>query len=119
MRILIVDDNADAAEMLSAVVGSFGHEIALAHDGLTGLQVAQDFAPDVALLDIGLPVIDGYELAARMRALPACARTVFVAVTGYGQPEDRERSKRAGFAHHLVKPIEVATLRALLLVEDD
>jgi signal transduction histidine kinase len=119
LRILIVDDNADAAEMLSAVVGSLGHETALAHDGMTGLEIAQDFAPHVALLDIGLPVIDGYELAARLRALPACSRTILVAVTGYGQSEDRERSKRAGFAHHLVKPIELATLRTLLVTDEE
>jgi signal transduction histidine kinase len=114
IRVLIVDDNADAAEMLAAVVASLGHEVRLAHDGLTGLDLARRFAPHVALLDIGLPTLDGYELAARLRELPACSDTTLVAVTGYGQPEDRERSRRAGFADHLVKPVDLATLRALL-----
>jgi signal transduction histidine kinase/ActR/RegA family two-component response regulator len=119
LRVLIVDDNMDAAEMLAAVVSALGHEIMLAHDGLDGLKVAREFAPHVALLDIGLPTLDGYELAMRMHAVAECADTRLIAVTGYGRPEDRERSRRAGFMHHLVKPVDFAMLRALLATHDD
>jgi signal transduction histidine kinase len=118
LRVLIVDDNMDAAEMLAAVVSSLGHEIMLAHDGLQGLELAHTFAPHVALLDIGLPTLDGYELAVRLRALSTCSDTRLIAITGYGRPEDRERSRRAGFAHHLVKPVDLPTLRALLATHD-
>ena len=119
-RILIVDDNIDAAELLAALLQTLGHDVALAHDGAAALDIAPGFAPDVALLDIGLPNMDGYELARRLRQFEACRRTLLVAVTGYGQADDRQRSRDAGFAHHLVKPVELATLTALLAtVRDD
>lgn len=114
LRVLIVDDNADAAELLAELVGSIGHQVTVAHDATSAIEIAKDFAPQAALLDIGLPVIDGYELALRLRQLPNCADTLLIAVSGYTQPEDRERSKRAGFAHHLGKPVDVATLGSLL-----
>jgi signal transduction histidine kinase/DNA-binding response OmpR family regulator len=113
-RILIVDDNIDAAELLAALLETLGHAVALAHDGAAALAIAPGFAPDVALLDIGLPLMDGYELAQRLRQLEGCRQTLLVAVTGYGQADDRQRSRDAGFAHHLVKPVELATLTALL-----
>jgi CheY-like chemotaxis protein len=113
-RVLIVDDNADAAEMLTALLQALGYETALANDGAAALEVARGFAPQIALLDIGLPIMDGYELARRLRQLDACRETLLVAVSGYGQPSDRERSRLAGFAHHLVKPVELATLTSLL-----
>ena len=114
LRILVVDDNRDAAELLAALLDTFGQETALAHDGLSAVDVARSFQPDVAFLDIGLPGRDGYALARELRALPSCANTVLVALTGYGQPEDRDRSERAGFAHHYVKPLDVKALSALL-----
>jgi CheY-like chemotaxis protein len=113
-RILVVDDNTDAAEMLAALLETLGYDVALAADGATALDVARDFAPHIALLDIGLPIMDGYEVARRLRQLEACRDTLLVAISGYGQPSDRERSRQAGFAHHLVKPVELATLTSLL-----
>jgi signal transduction histidine kinase len=113
-RILIVDDNADAADMLALLLRGAGHDVTVAHDGAAALEVAPGFAPEVALLDIGLPVIDGLELARRLRTLDACRDTVLIAVTGYGQPGDRQRTREAGFAHHLVKPVMLKTIEALL-----
>ncbi len=109
-RILVVDDNRDAAEMLAELLASKGHEVQVAEDGPTALAVAGRFRPEVALLDIGLPVMDGYELAARLRELSAGPLRL-IAVTGYGQEEDRERARAAGFHGHLVKPIDPAVLR--------
>jgi signal transduction histidine kinase/DNA-binding response OmpR family regulator len=114
-RVLVVDDNEDAAELLSAILESMGHVVEIAHRGELAIDVARLFAPDVALLDIGLPGMDGYEVARRIRALPNCAATVLVAITGYGQPEDRLRSRQAGFAQHLVKPISPDVLRSLFV----
>ena len=113
-RILIVDDNADAADMLAMLLRGAGHEVTVVHDGAAALTVACDVAPEVALLDIGLPVIDGLELARRLRELDACRDTLLIAVTGYGQPSDRQRTRAAGFAHHLVKPVMLKTIEALL-----
>ncbi|HEX3482160.1 MAG TPA: response regulator [Kofleriaceae bacterium] len=113
-RVLIVDDNADAAEMLAALLQTLGYDTAVAVDGAAALDAARDFAPHIALLDIGLPIMDGYEVARRLRQLETCRHTLLIAVSGYGQPSDRERSLQAGFAHHLVKPVELATLTALL-----
>ena len=113
-RVLIVDDNADAAEMLAALLQTLAYEVAVATDGAAALDVAQDFAPHVALLDIGLPIMDGYEVARRLHQQEACRDTLLIAISGYGQPSDRERSRQAGFAHHLVKPVELATLTSLL-----
>ena len=86
----------------------------MAHDGPTALQAVSDFTPDVAILDIGLPGMDGYELASRLRALPALWRTALVALTGYGQEGDRSRSKSAGFDEHLVKPVELRQLEVTI-----
>ncbi|HEX3758242.1 MAG TPA: response regulator [Kofleriaceae bacterium] len=113
-RVLVVDDNSDAAEMLAALLETLGYEVAVATDGAAGVEVARQFAPHVALLDIGLPIMDGYEVARRLRQLDTCRDTLLVAISGYGQPNDRERSRQAGFAHHLVKPVELATLTSLL-----
>jgi CheY-like chemotaxis protein len=113
-RVLIVDDNVDAAEMLAALLQTLGYEVAVATDGAAALETARHFAPQVVLLDIGLPIMDGYEVARRLHQMEACRDTLLIAVSGYGQPSDRERSRQAGFAHHLVKPVEIATLGALL-----
>lgn len=114
LNILIVDDNADAADMLSMYLGSVGHQLHVAYEGHRGLALAKEAAPDVLLLDIGLPDIDGYQLAQRFRALPQTAHATLIALTGYGQDSDRERSIAAGFDHHLTKPVDVAALLRLL-----
>jgi CheY-like chemotaxis protein len=114
LDILIVDDNADAADMLAVYLGSVGHRLHVAYEGRRGLALAQEVAPDVLLLDIGLPDIDGYQLARRMRALPQTAHATLIALTGYGQDADRKRSIAAGFDHHLTKPVDVAALLRLL-----
>lgn len=111
-RLLVVDDNADAAEMLALSLERYGHEVRMAFDGAEALTVGADFKPDVVLLDLGLPVLDGYEVAARMRTLLWPHRVHFIAITGYGQATDRHHTATAGFDGHLVKPVDVATVRA-------
>jgi two-component system CheB/CheR fusion protein len=113
-RILIVEDNVDAAEALGLLVRSLGDEIAVARDGPTALTLAAQFLPDIALVDVGLPGMDGYELARRLRAEPNYADLYLVAMTGYGREEDRIAARAAGFNFHLVKPTEVDTLQAVL-----
>ena len=114
LRILVIDDNIDAATTLAALLGMHGHEVRTAHDGLQALDVLKTFTPDVAILDIGMPKMNGYAVAARIRESMGEARPLLIAVTGWGQEEDRLRSKAAGFDHHLVKPVEPAALMALL-----
>ena len=112
-RILVVDDNADAAETLAEALSYLGHEAKVAHDGERALELAAGFEPGVALLDIGLPGMDGYELAERLRTL--CGpRLILVAVTGYGQEADLARSRRIGFAHHLIKPVDIEEVQRLI-----
>ncbi|HEV2970200.1 MAG TPA: PAS domain S-box protein [Pirellulales bacterium] len=113
-RVLVVEDNLYAAKSFAALVRLDGHEVQIAHDGPAALEMATAFHPDVILLDIGLPGIDGYEVARQLRAQPEFARTKIIAMTGYGQPEDRRRSKEAGINHHLVKPVKIDFVRALL-----
>jgi PAS domain S-box-containing protein len=113
-RILIVDDNEDAAWILAETLSLIGHDVRCAHDGPSALRMALDHVPEVALLDIGLPVMDGYELAARLRAEPRIAAVQLIALTGYGQPGDRQRSHDAGFAAHLVKPVSIDVLVAAI-----
>jgi signal transduction histidine kinase len=113
-RILVVDDNADAAHTLSLFLESMGHKVRVASDGAGALKLASDDPPRVLLLDIGLPDMDGYALVRSLRAMPQTAHAVFIALTGYGQPEDRERARAAGFDHHLTKPVAAAELARLL-----
>jgi CheY-like chemotaxis protein len=113
-RVLVVDDNVDAAELLVDVLARFGCTAHAVHDGPAALAAVEAFRPDVALLDIGLPVMDGYELARRLAQQPGLADLRLVAVTGYGQRQDRDRSARAGFHAHLVKPLELTQLRQTL-----
>jgi len=113
-RILVVDDNIDAAEMLIELLVMWGHTAVHAADGPQALAIAPEFTPDVILLDIGLPGIDGYEVARLMRQNPALDPTRIIAMTGYGQREDRKRTADAGFAAHLVKPIDFEELRRVL-----
>jgi CheY-like chemotaxis protein len=112
MRILLVDDNEDAVLMLSEALDTLGYETRVAHDGPSGIAVALEFQPTVALLDIGLPVMDGYELARRLRERAADIQ--LIAITGYGQNADRCRSRDAGFMHHLVKPIDLERVATIL-----
>jgi two-component system CheB/CheR fusion protein len=116
-RILAVDDNADAAESLALLLGVLGHEVRTAGDGPAALEAAAAFRPDVVLLDIGLPGMDGYEVARRMRDQAGLKETLLVAVTGYGQEEDRRRAEQAGFDAHLTKPAHPNELLAVLLRE--
>jgi PAS domain S-box-containing protein len=112
--VLIVDDNEDAREMLAEVLMMHGHQTHTAPDADAALALALRVKPELALLDIGLPGIDGHELGRRLRALPELERIQLVALTGYGQPSDRERSSRAGFQAHLVKPVDVAAIERLV-----
>jgi CheY-like chemotaxis protein len=112
--VLVVDDNVDAAETLAMLLGVTGHAVTLAHDGPGAVQAAIDGRPDVVLLDIGLPGLDGYEVAQRIRQQAALKGVVLVALTGYGQDTDRQRSREAGFDHHLVKPADFNEINRLL-----
>jgi len=114
LRVLIVDDNVDAAGALELLLQASGHLVRVAHTGPTGLAAALDFRPDVVLLDIGLPELDGWKVAERIRQQPSLDDIVLVAMTGYGQNRDRQRSQRAGFDHHFVKPVQSGTLRQFL-----
>jgi signal transduction histidine kinase/ActR/RegA family two-component response regulator len=114
VRVLLVDDSVDAAESLAMLLRLWGHEAAVAHDGPGALRLAEQQRPEVALLDIGLPGMDGYELARQLRHRPGLEGTVLVALTGWGQEEDRRRSHEAGFDHHLVKPVDPNALMRLL-----
>jgi CheY-like chemotaxis protein len=113
-RILVVDDNTDAAESLAALLAINGHETRLAHDGLRAVEEAAAFQPDVVFLDIGMPALDGHETARRIRQQPWGKHMVLVALTGWGQSEDRRRSREAGFDHHLVKPADPVVVTRLI-----
>ena len=113
-RVLVVDDNTDAAESLSLLLQMNAHEIRTATNGRDALALVRDFTPDIAFLDIGMPGMTGYELAARLRAMPALAHTTLVAVTGWGSEEDQLRAREAGFDHHFTKPIAAEAVSRLL-----
>jgi PAS domain S-box-containing protein len=112
-RILVVDDNRDAADTLGMLLRNLGHEVRLAHDGLEAVGAAADFEPDVVLLDIGMPKLNGYDTARRIRDQRG-DRVMLIAVTGWGQEEDRRRSAEAGFDHHLTKPVNLGMLQKLI-----
>jgi CheY-like chemotaxis protein len=113
-RILVVDDYKDGAEMISALLEDAGHDVQLAADPLQALTLAETFRPQVAILDIGLPVMDGYMLARELRSRLGEAAPILIALTGYGQDQDKRRSEEAGFSLHLVKPIDAEPLLRLL-----
>ena len=115
-RVLVVDDNIDSAASLMMLLQALGHEVAMAHDGIEALEQAERFAPDTVLLDIGLPRLDGYEVARRLRA-QAQRHYLLIALTGWGQEEDRARARAAGFDHHLVKPVDLDQLGRILAVQ--
>jgi CheY-like chemotaxis protein len=114
VRILVVDDNADSADSMAKLLQIFGHEVLVARDGPQAIAAASRWRPEFVLLDLGLPVMDGYEVAMRMRDEPSCPRFVIIAMTGYGQPADRRRSLAVGIEHHLVKPVHPDVLLPLL-----
>jgi signal transduction histidine kinase/ActR/RegA family two-component response regulator len=114
LRVLVVDDNADAAELLARVLRHRGHAVEIAHDAARALELVEQSPPDLAILDIGLPGIDGYELARRLRAHPKLASIPLVALTGYGLPADRDRARAVGFDHHATKPLQADALEVLL-----
>lgn len=113
-RLLVVDDNKDAAESMSMLLEMWGHDVAYAYDGPTALETAEQWQPEAVFLDIGLPGMDGYEVAERLRELPHAKDAVLIAITGYGQDDDRLRSRQAGIDHHLVKPVAPDALRSLI-----
>jgi CheY-like chemotaxis protein len=114
-KIIVVDDDPDAAELVSSLLERDGHEVRTAHDAREAIAVATEFQPDVAFLDIGLPTMDGFQLAAALRAMPELRHCRFVAITGYDDDEDRKQSARIGIEAHLVKPISLETLREVLI----
>jgi CheY-like chemotaxis protein len=113
-RVMEVDDNVDAAEMLAAALTAKGYQIRVAHDGPAALLTAEKFRPAIGFLDLGLPVMDGYELAARLREIPDLQSMTLIALTGYGQESDRRRTRQAGFHHHLVKPVDLRAVEEVL-----
>jgi CheY-like chemotaxis protein len=113
-RILVVDDNETAANVLAMLLKALGNEVRTAFDGLTAIDLAEQFRPDIVLLDIGMPKLNGYETARRIRAQPWGRDMVLAALTGWGQEEDKRRTREAGFDHHFVKPVEPDVLQKLL-----
>jgi len=113
-RVLVVDDNVDAAMSLGMLLKLVGQDVRIVYDGPAALAEAIDFRPELVLLDIGMPGMDGYEVCRRFRRELGLEKTIVVALTGWGQDEDRRRSHDAGFDHHIVKPVEPSALRQLL-----
>jgi PAS domain S-box-containing protein len=113
-HVLVVDDNQDSAESLGTLLKLLGHEVRTAHDGPSALETAREFRPEVVLLDIGMPGMNGYDVARRMRTMPEVRDALLVAQTGWGQDDDRRQSKEAGFNDHLVKPVDLDDLQRLL-----
>ena len=114
VRVLIVDDNIDATSGLSRLLQLDGYDIRVAHDGRTALVIAAAYQPQFVLLDIGLPDLDGYEVARNLRGDPRHRDVVIIGISGYGEEDHRDRAQAAGFDHHLVKPIDLDALRAIL-----
>jgi CheY-like chemotaxis protein len=112
---MVVDDNVDAADSLALLLRSLGHEACVTYDGIAAIQMAEEFRPDIVLLDLGMPGIDGYETARRLRNLKRQFR--IVAVTGWGQDAERKKSRDAGFDLHLVKPVNEETLSEAIVNE--
>ena len=111
---MIADDNRDSADSLAMLLGLDGHDVRVAYGGEQSLEVAAEFMPEIAFLDIGMSGIDGYELARRLRKMPFTHRPILIAVTGWGRPEDKRLAREAGFDHHVTKPLQPDTLITLL-----
>ncbi|MFL5243961.1 MAG: response regulator [Gemmataceae bacterium] len=114
LRVLVVDDARDTADTLAYLVRLWGHEVRVAYDGFAALGEALEYGPDIVLMDIGMPGMDGWEAVSRLRQQEGCRRALCVAVTAYGKEEDRSRSRQAGFDYHLVKPLDPEVLEQLL-----
>ena len=113
-RILVVDDNRDAADTLGGLLQVIGADVRVAYDGAAALEAIGAFRPSVVMLDLGMPGMDGYEVARRIRAQPGSGDTTLIALTGWGQASDRQRTQQAGFHHHLVKPVDIGAMQAVL-----
>jgi CheY-like chemotaxis protein len=113
-RILLVDDNRDAADSLALLLGLEGHDVRVAYAGRPAIQVAHEFQPEIAVLDLGLPDLSGYDVARLLRQDPALCRMELIALTGWGQDEHRKRALEAGFDHHLTKPVDLEQFARLL-----
>jgi CheY-like chemotaxis protein len=114
LRVLIVDDNVDAAETMTMLIEAIGHQARMVHEGLAAVKAARDYGPDLVLLDIGLPGMDGYQVAREFRQSDDLRHIRLAAATGYGQEQDRKRAEEAGFDEFLVKPISFGNLEALI-----
>jgi CheY-like chemotaxis protein len=114
LRILVVDDNVDMAETLAMLLEESGHQVRMAHDGPTALEAALADRPNVVFLDVGLPGLNGFEVAKRIRQRLDSQNIMLIAVTGYGHEKDRQRSQEAGFDHHLVKPVDFDKVQQIL-----
>jgi CheY-like chemotaxis protein len=114
LPLLVVDDDVDAADSLALLLRASGYVAHVAYSGMTALQMAVEHRPEVVILDLGLPEMDGYELGQRLRQHPQMAATCLIALTGHGRPQDLDRSRAEGFAAHLVKPVELSQLLNLL-----
>jgi CheY-like chemotaxis protein len=113
-RVVLIEDNRDAADTLRELLALCGHRVELARDGAAGIELARESRPDVVLCDLGLPVVDGYEVARTLRRTPDLAGTLLIAVSGYGSPQAREQALEAGFDHHLTKPVDFHELSRLI-----
>ena len=113
LRVLVVDDNRDAAVLLGELIRLWGNDVRVVHDGRTAIECAQEFSPEVILLDIGLPDMNGYEVARALRDDPLMQDVLIIAISGWGQAEDKARGKLAGFDHHIVKPANSEELQKL------
>ena len=113
-RILIVDDNSELAQSLAELLEVDGHRVVTANDPVTALDLARQSNPEICILDLELPIMDGYELAKRLHETPPTERAVLVALTGYGRDHDQRRTHEAGFAYHLVKPVDIGKLATIL-----
>jgi two-component system CheB/CheR fusion protein len=113
-RVLVVDDNVDSADAIAMLLGLYGYEVRKAYDSATGISEASSFVPHVALLDLSRPEPDGLRIASLLQQMEKTKKTVLIAVSGYGQPDDLERTRKAGFAHHLVKPVEPEMIHKLI-----
>ncbi len=113
-RILLADDNLDVASSFATLLRRMGNEVRVEHDGPAALAAASEFRPEIAFLDIGLPKLNGFDLARRLRGLPATARSRLVAVTGWGPPTDRQLAAEAGFDDYMVKPVEIERIQGIL-----
>ena len=114
MRVLVADDNLDSTQTCSMLLEMWGHEVRVANSGTEALEIAEQFQPEVVLLDIGMPDLSGYQVAGALRASPWGKQATLIAVTGWGQEDDKQQASNAGFDHHLTKPVEPLHLQPLL-----